>query len=181
MPSGSGMATVGHLYSHPMQSSSTPALSTYRGTQAPSSSATHDHITSSQPRLASKDDINLQKERQASSDLAKRYRRRSISSLEAKDFALSETPAQQSTQPKTYAAMLAGPAPTSQQVSHERKETRIIPPAERPTSAHGRNGSTESSSSTRPATKPVSVSHNRSVSKLELSCLEYRVARDLRS
>ena len=165
MPSGSGMATVGHLYSHPQQSSSTPSLSTYRGTQSPSSPAAYDYNTSPQPRLASKDDMNLQKERQASSDLAKRYRRRSISSLEAKDFSLSETTAQQSTQPKTYAAMLAGPAPGLQPPSQERKEARAVPPAERPVSAHGRNGSTESSSSTRPATKPVSVSYIRAASQ----------------
>ncbi|KAL6720533.1 bud neck involved protein [Lecanora helva] len=157
MPSGSGMATVGHLYSHPVQSNSTPTLSTYRTTQTPSSPVVNDYNSTSQPNLASKDDINLQKERQASSDLAKRYRRRSISSLEAKDFPLSEAPPQQPAQPKTYAAMLAGPAPTSQPASQERKEARAAPAAERPTSAHGRNGSNESTSSYRHNPKPTSA------------------------
>lgn len=158
MPSGSGMATVGHLYSHPMQTSSTPSLSTYRGTQAPPSPVHNDFNVVPQPRLASKDDSNLQRERQASADLAKRYRRRSISSLEAKDFASSEAPAQQPAPQKTYAAMLAGPAPAQQPALQERKEVRIAPASERPLSAHGRNGSNESSNSGRSAPKPSSVS-----------------------
>ena len=158
MPSGSGMATVGHLYTHPMQSSSTPSLSTYRGSQAPTSVANHEQYSGPQPRLTTKDDSNMQRERQGSSDLAKRYRRRSISSLEATDYALSEAAAQQPAQSKTYAAMLAGPAPGSQIPSHERKEHRPTVATERPNSAHGRNGSAESSNSGRSAPKPVTVS-----------------------
>lgn len=153
MPSGSGMATVGHLYNHPMQSNSTPSLSTYRGTQAPTSPVNNDYNAGSQPRFASKDDSNMQRERQASSDLAKRYRRRSISSLEATDYALSEAAAQQPGQPKTYAAMLAGPPPGSQAVSQERKEIRATTAVERPNSAHGRNESSESSTSGRSTPK----------------------------
>lgn len=160
MPSGSGMATVGHLYQHPMQSSSTPALTSYRGAQSPPAPIINDFSAGPQPRLASKDDLNLQRERQASSDLAKRYRRRSISSLEAKDYAMSEAPSQQSTQPKTYAAMLAGPAPGQQAVLQERHEVRTTPPIERPTSAHGRNESNESSNSGRSGPKSSSVSRN---------------------
>ena len=183
MPSGSGMATVGHLYNHPMQSSSTPALSDYRGAQSPSLPVTADHANDSQPRIASKDDMNLQRERQASSDLAKRYRRRSISSLEAKDYTLSEGSMEQPTQPKTYAAMLAGPAPgSSPTASQPRNEARVIPPVDRPSSAHGRHGSNESSHSGRSAPKPSSVSHSRpticdiiSTSRLDLysrACLK---------
>ena len=138
VPSGSGMATVGHLYNHPSHSSSSPALSShssYRGTvmqvpiQRELDPATH-------PRLASKDDMNLQ--RQSSSELAKRYRRRSISSLEVKEFGSGDS-ASALSQPKTYAAMLAGPVPT------DRKENRSPSTLERPTSAHGRNPSAESS------------------------------------
>ena len=157
MPSGSGMAAVGQLYTHPNQTSSTPTLTSYpsyRGTQ-PSSPIINDYSSSVQPRL-SKDDINLQRERQAQADLAKRYRRRSISSLEAKDYAipLSEPPTlvQQPAQPKTYAAMLAGPAPQAQ----ERREVRTNPSIERPTSSHGRNSSNESSSSGPSTSQPVS-------------------------
>ena len=157
MPSGSGMATVGHLYTHPLQSSSSPSLSTYRGTQAPSSPIPTDYNTSPQPRLASKDDSSLQKERSSSSDLAKRYRRRSISSLEARDFTLAEAAPQQPSQPKTYAAMLAAPAPGPQSAQPERKEIRAPAAVERPTSAHGRNGSNESSHSGRSGPKPASV------------------------
>lgn len=151
VPSGSGMATVGHLYNHPSHSNSSPALSSYtsyRGTttQVP---IQRNLDPVSHPRLASKDDMNLQ--RQASSELAKRYRRRSISSLEAKEFGIpaSENPSL-SPQPKTYAAMLAGPSPT------DRKDNRSPSTLERPSSAHGRNASAESSVSGRSITGSVS-------------------------
>ena len=158
MPSGSGMATVGHLYQHPAQTSSSPSLTTYplyRGTQSPLSSTSNDYT---QPRIASKDDMNLQREREKESALAKRYRRRSISSLEAKDYAMLNHGPPQSAQPKTYAAMLAGPAPQLQQ----QRPIQSTQAMERPTSAHGRNGSNESSVSGRsgsrpPSTKPSSV------------------------
>lgn len=116
-----------------------------------SSPIVNDYNTRAQPRLASKDDLNLQRERQASTDLAKRYRRRSISSMEAKDFAipLSEAgPPQQQGPTKSYAAMLAGPSP------QERKEVRV-PTVERPISSHGRSGSNESSVSGRSAPKSL--------------------------
>lgn len=153
MPSGSGMANVGHLYTHPTQTSSTPSLTSYpsyRGAPAASSPSMNDFHPGVQPRLASKDDMNLQRERQASTDLAKRYRRRSISSMEAKDFAipLSETGLSQTKgSTKSYAAMLAGPSP------QERKEARTTSTIETPTSSHGRSGSNESSVSARSAPK----------------------------
>lgn len=163
MPSGSGMATVGHLYTHPTQTASTPALisyPSYRGAQPTLPNEYNSGVQ--QPILTSKDDINLQRERQAQTDPAKRYRRRSISSLEAKGYApLSETPAlaQQAAQPKTYAAMLAGPAPQPQ----ERREIRSTPTMERPTSSHGRNSSNESSSSN-PSTMQSAARQSSSVS-----------------
>lgn len=158
MPSGSGMATVGHLYTHPTQTSSTPSLTSYpsyRGAAAQSPSV-HEYNSGAQPTLASKDDLNLQRERQPSTDLAKRYRRRSISSMEAKDYAakdftipqLEAAPPLQQGSAKSYAAMLAGPPP------QERKEVRMTPPVERPTSTHGRSDSTESSVSGRSVPKP---------------------------
>ena len=170
MPSGSGMAAVGNLYTHPTQSSSTPSLTTYREAPSP---AVNNYDPASQSRLASKDDLNLQRERQASSDLAKRYRRRSISSLEAKDYAMSESqaPSQQPAQPKTYAAMLAGPSPASQTAPQDRREIRAAPAIERPTSSHGRNGSTESSNSGRSAPKAASVSSQAFISILYYASL----------
>ena len=163
MPSGSGMATVGHLYNHPTQTASTPTLTSnpsYRGAQ---STIPNEYSNDVQPRIASKDDMNLQRERQVQADLAKRYRRRSVSSMEVKDYAPLSEPsalAQQAVQPKTYAAMLAGPAPQIQ----ERREIRSIPTTERPTSSHGRNSSNESSNSSPSTMQPApkqssSVSH----------------------
>ena len=152
-PSGSGMATIGHLYNHPAQSNSSPALSSftsYRGTTT-AAHTTRDQELMAQPRLASKDDMNLQ--RQPSTELAKRYRRRSISSLEAKEFGIpaSENPST-SNQSKTYAAMLAGPAPT------ERRDLGSSASVDRPTSSHGRNTSAESSVSGRSSSNTNAVS-----------------------
>lgn len=167
MPSGSGMATVGHLYTHPNQTSSTPTLSTYpsyRGTQVTTLQPGHDYVSQAPPRQTSQDDMTLQQ--QNSSELAKRYRRRSISSLEAKEFAVSpEVPAQAPAPQKTYAAMLAGPAP------HERKEVQRTPTYDRPNSSHGRAGSNESSSSG-PNSRPASVCFNSSFPEcvVVLSC-----------
>ncbi|KAL9130567.1 MAG: hypothetical protein Q9217_001280 [Psora testacea] len=159
MPSGSGMVTVGHLYTHPNQTSSTPTLSThpsYRGASSPTLQPPHEHNLNVQPRLASKDDMNVQ--RQSSSELAKRYRRRSISSLEAKEYALplSEAPSQPAKQ-KTYAAMLASPAPT------ERQENRGQVMYERPTSAHGRKDSNESGHSGSSGAKSSSMKRSPDV------------------
>ena len=141
MPSGSGMANVGHLYSHPNQTSSSPALSTYptyRGAPSPNAGSPQQNFGSHR-RLSSQDDMNVQ-QRQPSTDLAKRYRRRSISSLEAKEFtATASELATQPTKPKTYAAMLASPAPT------ERKEPRGPARLER-TAVEGRRDSSESGS-----------------------------------
>lgn len=151
LPSGSGMATVGHLYTHPTHTSSTPALNTYQsrhGAPMPSPPHGNDYDPIGQQRLASKDDMNVQ--RQSSSELAKRYRRRSISSLEAKDY-VSEAQAAPPGQTRTYAEMLAGPAPS------ERKESRPLV-NERPTSSHGRQTSNESSTSGRSSSRPASVS-----------------------
>ncbi|KAL9636215.1 MAG: hypothetical protein Q9164_002956 [Protoblastenia rupestris] len=155
MPSGSGMASVGHLYTHPNQTSSTPTLSTYpsyRGTP-PNAQPSHEPDFNQQTRPASKDDLNVQ--RQSSSELAKRYRRRSISSLEAKEYALppSEVPPQTG-KPKSYAAMLASPPPT------ERKENRGPTVYERPTSAHGRQESNESANSASSGSKSFSMKRN---------------------
>ena len=155
MPPGSGSAPVANSYNQPGQTSSTPALSnntSYRG----AASANPTNLSESGPkthiRHASKDDMNVQP-RQSSTETAKRYRRRSISSLEVKDytFSPSET-SSQSVQPKTYAAMLAGPAPSS------REEVRGPAMYERSPSAHGRKESYDSGTSGSSGVKASSVS-----------------------
>ena len=142
LPSGSGMATVGHLYSSPIHSSSTPSLSTLSTHRGPQPSSTYNQNTV--------DDMSIPK--QGPTELAKRYRRRSISSMDVSDYKAEamDVPEQSSGQPKTYAAMLAAPAP------QERKEIR--PTAlQRPSSSHGRNNSTESSVSGRSGSRSSSV------------------------
>ena len=153
-PSGSGMATVGHLYSNPLQSNSTPTLTSYpafRGSPQPSQNP-NDSAPGSTIRLLSADDLSLP--RQSTVEQAKRYRRRSISSLEAKEHTsqTTEVKFQAPLQQKTYAAALAGP------VSPERNEVHSPPVLQRPPSSHGRNDSTGSTSSGRTNSRPSSVS-----------------------
>lgn len=153
-PSGSGMATIGHLYNNPTQSSSTPTLTSYpsfHGSQV-SPQPSNDAAPSSTVRLLSSDDMSLPK--QSAVDLAKRYRRRSTSSLEMKEHAgqLSESKAQPHVQQRAPAATLPGPA------AQERAENQTLPILQRSTSSHGRNHSTESASSSRSGSRPSSVS-----------------------
>ena len=142
LPSGSGMATVGHLYSNPVHSSSTPSLSTLSGSRGPQPLSTYNQNAV--------DDMSIPK--QGPTELAKRYRRRSISSMEVSDYKAEsvDAPEQSLGQPKTYAAMLAAPAP------QERKEIRPVA-LQRPSSSHGRNNSAESSVSGRSGSRSSSV------------------------
>ena len=146
LPSGSGMAAVAHLYSNPAHSNSSPSLSTYTSyhDQGP-----REHNTTNR-MSATVDDLNLPK--QHTPELAKRYRRRSISSMDAGDYKSQsmEASVQVAPQPRTYAATLASPVP------QDRKETRA-PALPRPDSAHGRTGSAESSVSGRSGSRPPSV------------------------
>ena len=154
VPSGSGMATVGHLYTQPQQSSSTPALSTYptyRGVPSPDAAVAREQVASTHRRLSSQDDFHLQSRPPSNNNLAKRYRRASVNfgSIEPREpVALSEGPSHPP-QPKTYAAMLASPAPT------ERKEPRMQrldrPPVD------GRRDSSESGSAASSSAKSFSV------------------------
>ena len=142
LPSGSGMATVGHLYTNPAHSSSSPSLSTYSSYRGPQTCSSNNH--------SSVDDMSIPKQSQV--ELAKRYRRRSINSMEAGDYGAQALDAaqQSSLAPKTYAAMLAAPAP------QERRETRSAS-TQRPNSSHGRHDSAESSVSGRSNSRPSSV------------------------
>ena len=152
LPSGSGMATVGHLYSNPAGSSSSPSLSTYSSHRGPQASLGHsigDAGLNGQ-RLSAVDDMSLPK--QTTPELAKRYRRRSISGMAAEDHKpqASDATWQATPQSKSYAQMLASSAP------QEQDEPRA-PTLQRPESLHGRNHSAESSVSGRSNSRPSSV------------------------
>lgn len=137
MPSGSGMATVGHLYTHPSHSLSSPAFS-----------------QSMAPRLVSKDDSVISRQ---SMDQAKRYRRRSIGTLGIDDttsFAPEPRPIQAPSQSRTYASVASTPYnPQKQESRPVHSSLRPLPPRQ--------NTSDESASSSRSASRPSSVSHER--------------------
>ena len=142
-PSGSGMATVGHLYNHPLQTNSTPTLTSYpsyQGSPSPSRQI-NDPSLDSKTRVSSVDDMSLP--RSGSTEQAKRYRRRSINSMNAEEYATlnPELQAPAPSQPKTYAAMLASPAPQAL------PQNKSAVPVQQPGSSHGRNASAESSNS----------------------------------
>lgn len=151
IPSGSGMAAVGQLYSHPSQSSSTPSLhsnSSYRGVS----------YTSTQPTKASADDMQLG--RQQSSEQASRYRRRSLGNIETAGLThLHGDPTDQSTpHPNAYIQPPKGDYMSIQHVN-------------RPGSAHKHSGSAESSNSSRsiPTSRPGSARTDAVSSSLQHS------------
>ncbi|KAL8802433.1 MAG: hypothetical protein Q9200_006582 [Gallowayella weberi] len=155
LPSGSGMATVGHLYSGGYQTSSTPTLTSYpsyRGSPSPSRQG-NDSAGNNQLKLSSVDDSALS--RPGSSEQAKRYRRRSISSLDAKEYQSfnSEPPAALVPQPKTYAATLSSSTPQTLAQHRQPTYTQVQSSG----SNHGRNGSNESSNSGRSSSRPSSA------------------------
>ncbi len=151
-PSGSGMAPVGHLYNNPSQTSGTPTLTSYpafRGSQ--SAQNIHELPPSSTVRLLSADDLSLP--RQSAVEQAKRYRRRSISSLEMKEHIpqTNDLKVQSPLQQKIPAAVLVD--------AEDRSDAPSPPILQRPSSSHGRNGSTgsTSTSSGRSSSRPSSV------------------------
>lgn len=151
LPSGSGMAAVGSLYSHPSQSSSTPSLSSqtsYRGsTYAPSGS-----------KNSSADDLQLG--RNQTQDLAARYRRRSLGNIETAGLIHSADP-QETSSPHPNAFL--GP-----QQPQNIQPVQYIQPAQQTQSAHGQGqrpshshtASSESRTSSRSgrSSRPGSVS-----------------------
>jgi hypothetical protein len=142
-PSGSGMATVGHLYNNPLQSSSTPSLTSYpafRGSHAV-------HEAGAQPRFSSFDDMSLPK--QSTAEQAKRYRRKSVSTIEAKDHSSPEV--------NLPVPFPSKPSATQSTATSERRDASNPPPVQR-TSLHVRHDSTESSNSGRSSSRPSSVS-----------------------
>ncbi|SLM41356.1 hypothetical protein LPUS_12340 [Lasallia pustulata] len=151
-PSGSGMATVGHLYSPLSQSNTSPPMlspsSTYRG--SPMTSSIDNHAFAAQTRQSSVDDMSLY--RQPSTEQAKRYRRRSASSLEAVEFTTQFI----DSQGQPFAASQKSLPVIPNLPSHEHRDTRVLPTPP-PSSSHGRSGSDESKSSVRSHSRPSSA------------------------
>ena len=131
MPSGSGMATVGHLYNFPTQSISSPSFT----------SPAHGG-------MVSKDDSAITR----SSEQAKRYRRRSMASMSNEEPPKQESRPQPPAQMRSYASVVS--TPYSPQKQQELPAMNINP---RPDSAHGRAGSDQSSSSSKSSRPSVSV------------------------
>ena len=129
-PSGSGMAAVGHLYNHPAQSLSSPALRRKDG------------------HRLSKDDSVLRH----SSEQVKQYRRRSMSGIGNGDMMIPPAP-QPTASPtplvRSYASVVSTP------YNPEKRETRSAV-VTKPPSVHVRQGS-ESSVSSRSVSRPNSV------------------------
>ena len=140
VPSGSGMATVNHLYTPPAQNSVPHRTSQILNNQDNSPAL------APSPRIVSKDDMTLS--RQASSDLAKRYRRRSISSLEAGEFTDQLLNAHE-------IAPLPQTPVFSTPYKPERQDLRPAQTVQRPISSHTRNASDESAHT---SSRPSSVS-----------------------
>ena len=153
LPSGSGMATVVHLYNQPAFPASSHSQLPYRGPQM-SLSQGNALLHGSQSKLASKDDMNLP--RQSSSEQAKRYRRRSVSSLEVGDFTDQQNDAKEALNavPATKSQVFTGSSPHLPGQQDVRRSPNL-PPSR---SSHGRTNSDESVSSTRSNSRPSSVS-----------------------
>lgn len=151
LPSGSGMAAVGSLYSHPSQSSSTPSLNSqhsYRSSQHGNSSGA--------PKNSSADDLQLN--RNQTSELAARYRRRSFGSIETAGLNHAiDTHQTSSPHPNTFVSQQNQPAAAK---------------APRP-SNHKHSGSFDSMASSRStqSSRPGSVS---SISALQASLTTFQ-------
>lgn len=137
-PSGSGMAAVGALYNHPSQSSSTPSF----GSQQSYRSSTHG--SNVVPKPSSADDLQLG--RGHTTELAARYRRRSVGSIETAGLNhSSDSQETASPHPKAFLSSQPSHGPMMQ--------------PQRPAS-HKHTGSSESVASSRSArsSRPASVS-----------------------
>ena len=138
LPSGSGMASIGHLYSLPNQPASARSI--------PSSGV-----------LTTENTDDPASGRQFTADQAKRYRKRSAGSLGKDDLseqAVGEVPANAAVpQPKSYASAVTGT------YSQKPESGRVLQaPPLRPSSSHGRSGSDDSLTSSASNSRPTSVS-----------------------
>lgn len=147
-PSGSGMAAVGSLYSHHAQSNSSPSLNPYqlhRGTAYNNTAA---------PQQTSADDMSLN--RTQSSEQAKRYRRRSLGSLETAGLNHSEdTHDTASPHPNAFIQQPVGPRTDSRAWQTQPPQAQLQ--QQRPEFSHNKAGSSDSISSAR-SSRPSSVS-----------------------
>lgn len=142
-PSGSGMAAVGQLYSHPAQSSSTPSInsnSSYRGTTP----------GGHQPSKTASDDIQLGS--QSTAEPASRYRRRSLGNIETAGLthSLGDSTDRSSPHPNAFIEPANG------------GDYMTVQPITRPSSGHKHTGSSDSVSSGRSAhsSRPSSAKNN---------------------
>jgi hypothetical protein len=133
IPSGSGMAAVGHLY-RPQPSQGNSA---FRG---PILSA------NDQRRMSSVDDMQII--RQQNAEQAKRYRRRSMSGLETGVSNFSRDPQYQT--PSPHPNTFIPPIPT---LGYHR-DKRPTSDHSRPHSSHTHNGSSDSISSSKSSSRP---------------------------
>ena len=153
-PSGSGMAAVGSLYSHQNQSNSSPSINSYqsyRGTV----------YNTAAPQQASVDDMTLN--RAQNSELAKRYRRRSLGSLETAglDHA-DDTQDTASPHPNAFIQPV-GPRKDSRAWQAQPPQPQSQPSQPQAGYAHSKSGSSDSISSARSArsSRPSSVSQSQ--------------------
>ena len=133
LPSGSGMATVGHLYNHPSQSMSSPAFA-----------------SNPMMKASSKDDSVIGRQ---STDQAKRYRRKSTLGNDEPSSHSVEL-RMQAPPPRTYASVVSTP------YTPERQEVQPMQTNTRHETLHGRSGSDDSISSSRSTSRPSSVSRS---------------------
>ncbi|MCJ1479098.1 bud neck involved protein [Lambiella insularis] len=162
MPSGSGMATIGHLYNQAAQfpPNVNQQQQTYRG--LPMLHTTDNaNFFPHQPRLMSKDDMVLN--RQPLPEQAKRYRRRSVSGIDVGEYNGSAMNGQQQIvpfgQPTSHASIAAkSTAPETQLV----RPVHLTPATIRPIS-HARNDSDESTNSHTTVPRPPSSKREASV------------------
>lgn len=138
LPSGSGMAAVGSLHSNPSQSSSTPSLDSQQ-------SHWNNASASNASTLMNTSVDDLQISRPPSTDLASRYRRRSVGSIET--AGLNHTAD-------------SHPAPSPHPNAFVSNSMQNLPPATQRPVSHRHSGSSDSavsSLSTR-SSRPGSVS-----------------------
>jgi hypothetical protein len=136
-PSGSGMAAVGQLYNQPAQSSSSPSLSQYQSYRGST------YATPPQSSKTSSDDIIVG--RSQNTDLAARYRRRSLGSIETAGLTHSNQGHDAASHPNTFV--------------QNALQSTAQPQVQRPTSGHTHTVSSESVASSRsgPSSRPTSA------------------------
>jgi hypothetical protein len=168
-PSGSGMPAVAHFYQQPQGANSLPSLQTYNSKPSYSqalryggssggvigigagaggqASVVKPAFVGQQGRQNSLDD--MQAYRQPKAEQAKRYRRRSFGSMDAADMAnLSKDSASFANPNRPFQAGKAGSNPHTPPLSSVDRSQPKMPQANiRPSSAHGRSGSSESAKS----------------------------------